>query len=203
LAKPGAAGRVGDVKTRLVVSIVVLAAAVGWTSPANGAPHYAYRDLPEAIVLGDLGRTSFAAWVNEAGVGGSVTRSLGSRLDLVMRVAAGDPFDLQARVLIVRDLLPLNVLVAFDADRIALSSTLFLGPVHLNVGRAWGSIPERWAFLQYAPQDTLCVLIGLGQRAGRLTATLGLRFFPGQTGLWGISIATVQGRARLTVGGVR
>ena len=191
-------------KTRLVVTIVVLAAAaVGWTSPANGAPHYAFRDLPEAIVLGDLGRTSFAVWADEEGVGGSVTRSLGSRLDLVMRVAEDDLFRLRARVLIVRDLLPLNVLVAFDADRIALSSTLFLGPVHLSVGRAWGSIPERWAFLQYAPQDTLCVLIGLGECAGRLAATLGLRFFPGQTGLWGVSIATVHGRARLTVGGVR
>jgi len=198
---------VGDVKIGIAVSVlassVVLAVAVGWALPAHGAPHYAFRDLPEAIVVGDLGRTSFAAWACEEGVGGSVTRSLGPRLDLEMLVTADDPFRLRAHILVVRDLLPLNVLVAFDVDRIAFSSTLFLGPVHVNVGRAWGRIQERWAFLQYAPQDTLCVLLGLGQRAGRLTATLGLRFFPGRTGLWGLSVATAHGRPRLTVGGVR
>ena len=183
-------------KTRLVVILVL-----SWSICGFAAPHIAFRDLPEAILGGDVGGASLACELSLQGWRGSITRNLSPRIDVSASMSAQNMFDLDVRVLVVKNLLPLNVVVALSSQRLSLISTLFLGPVHVNYGRTWGEEGVRWGYLQHAFHQTMSILIGLEQRNDAIGAILGLRIHPGRTRLWGASLLVTSRGARLTVGG--
>ena len=183
-------------KIRLVILLALL-----WSICGSAAPHVAFRDLPEAILGGEVGGTSLACELSLQGWRGSITRNLSPRIDVSASMSVQNLFDLEARLLVVKDRLPLNVAVALSSHRLSLISTLFLGPVHVNYGRSWGEESVRWGYLQHAFHQTMSLLIGLEQRSDALGAILGLRIHPGRTRLWGASLLMTPGGVRLTVGG--
>jgi hypothetical protein len=180
---------------------LVILLALSWSVCGSAAPHVAFQDLPEAILGGDAGRTSLACELSLQGWRGSITRSLSPRIDVSASTSPRNLFDLEARVLVVKNLLPLNVVVALGWQRLSLISTLFLGPVHVNYGRTWGDEAVRWGYLQHAFHQTMSLVLGLEQRNDTLGTILGLRIHPGRTRLWGASLLVTTTGARLTVGG--
>lgn len=164
-------------------------------------PHLAFHDVSEAILGGVPGLTSVAVELAPDGWRASITRSLTSRVDVVVAVSPVDLFALEGRVLVVKDLLPLNVVVGLSLERISLASTLFLGPVHVSYGRTWEETSVRWGLVQHAFHQAMTILIGLEERGESLGVILGLRIHPGQTRLWGASVRVTQDGFRLTIGG--
>lgn len=179
----------------------ILLLLLAWAGCASAAPHVAFFDVPEAIVLGDPGRSSVALAVTTDGWSTSITRSLSSRLDVTVTTNAQTLFAPSARLLVVRDLLPLNVMTEIGVERITLASTLFLGPVHVGFGRRWGTSASRWGIVQHAFCQTATLLLGLDERFGSLGPILGLRLHPGSTRLWGLSAIVTRDGLRLTLGG--
>jgi len=166
-------------------------------------PSIAFGGLPEAIVGGDPGGTSFALAVSDGTWRASITRSLARRLDVTATATAGDLFDLTARVLVVKDLLPLHVAVDIGLDRVSLLATLLLGPVHVDYGRTWGATDARFGYVQYAPSQTVTILIGLDTSDDRCRAIVGVRVHPARTRRWGASLVVVDGALRFAIGGTR
>lgn len=183
---------------KLGLLVVIL---LPWAACGAAYPHVAFHDLPEAVLGGVPGLTSVAAELAPRVWRVSITRSLTPRLDVVAAASSLNLFDLEARVLVVKELLPLNVAVGASLERISLVSTLFLGPVHVSYGRTWEETSVRWGVVQHAFHQTMTLLIGLEERGGTLGAILGLRVHPGQTRLWGASVLVTQGGVRLTIGG--
>ncbi|MFC2077636.1 hypothetical protein ACFLTM_02380 [Candidatus Bipolaricaulota bacterium] len=183
-------------KLGLLVVILLLWAACGAASP-----HVAFHDLPEAILGGVPGLTSVAVELAPDGWRASITRSLTPRFDVVASVSPIRLFALEGRVLVVKDLLPLNVAVGLSLERISLDSTLFLGPVHVSYGRTWEETSVRRGVVQHAFHQAMTILIGLEERGGSLGVILGLRIHTGQTRLWGASARVTQDGFRLTIGG--
>jgi hypothetical protein len=164
-------------------------------------PHYGLRDLPEAVLLGDPGHVSFSLAAASDGWKATLDGSLSPRVDVSISVAPRSLFDPELRLLLVRDLLPLNVVVAAGLDRISFVATLFLGPVRVGFGRVYKTIGERWATVQHAFSQRGAILLGVDERSGRIGAILGIRIHPGRTRLWGVSLVVTRDGARLTIGG--
>jgi hypothetical protein len=164
-------------------------------------PRYAFVDLPTAIVHGDPGRTTVSFGVSEAGCRASIARTVASRLEISATVSEERLFDLGARVVLIEDLGPLSVATAAAAGRLSLLSTLLLGPVHVNLGRTWGDDNARWATLELSPHPRLSLLVGLEGRTGRAGAVAAIRWYPGRTGLWGLSLLIRRAGAEIRVGG--
>jgi len=182
--------------------VLVLMALVASSISAWAAPHVAFFDLPGAIVVGEAGRVTGALSAGTGGPTGSVVASLGRRVDLAMAASASSLFDPELRLLVVRDLLPLNVLLSMGCDRVAFAATLFLGPVHVSFGRRWDSAPTRWATVEHAFSQRGTIVLGLDERSNALGAILGVRVFPGRTRLWGLSFLVTRDGIRVTMGGV-
>lgn len=183
-------------KLGLLLAILLSPAAWGSVYPC-----VAFHDLPEGILGGIPGGTSVAVSLSEGTWRASIARSLTRRLDVVAFASPADLFDLEARVLVVRDLLPLNVVATIGIRRISVISTLFLGPVHVSYGRTWGDSEARWGFVQHAFHQTMTLVLGLERRDGGLGPILGLRVHPGETRLWGASLIATQSGFRLSIGG--
>ena len=164
-------------------------------------PSVAFGDLAEAIVVGAPGETSFSLAVSNGTWQASITRSLARRLDVTATAAPDDLFDLGARVLVVKDLLPLHVAVDISLDRVSLFATLLLGPVHVDYGRTWGTTDARFGYVQYAPSQTLTILIGLRTTNDRPRAIVGVRVHPVTARLWGASLVVIDGALRFAIGG--
>ncbi|MGB2983684.1 MAG: hypothetical protein WBC63_07495 [Candidatus Bipolaricaulia bacterium] len=181
--------------------VLVVLLLLSWAVCGFAAPHYAFRDLPEAVLLGDVGRTSIALEFSEGRFSGSIVGSLAPRLDVVANVSSLSLFEPEVRFLVVRDLLPLNVVIELNPQNVSLVSTLFLGPVHVDFGRTWGATSARWGFVQYAFHQSVSILVGLEEGDGHLGAILGFRIYPGRSRLWGLSFLLTRDGAKLTVGG--
>jgi len=180
---------------------VLMAVLLLWSTLVLGGPHVAFQDLPEAVLLGDPGRVSMFLRLASGDWSGQITGSLSSRLDLAATVHAANLFDPKIRLLLVRDLLPLNVLIEGSLHRVSWVATLFLGPVHFNLGRTWGETKTRWGYVQYAFHQSMTLILGLDKQGGVLRPILGLRVHPGRTRLWGASLVVTRGGLRIAVGG--
>ena len=196
----GDGGRVGYAGAmKCTVLVIVL---VGCTVCAAATPQIAFHDLPSAVPIGSPGIVSARASLSTTGWNVAVTGSLTSRVDVAFRVDAETPFDPELRLLLVRDLLPVNVAVIAGLDRITLATTLRLGPVHLAYGRSWGEIERRWAYTQYAFDQRVTSLLGLEESGGALEPILGLRLHPGEERTWGLSLIFDGESIRLSIGGL-
>ena len=107
-----------------------------------------------------------------------VRQSVAPRLEIVAEASASELFDLQASVLVVRDLHPLSIAVRLAAGRVSLLSSLFLGPVGLDIGRTWGSGAARWADLWFAPHPQLTLGLGIEETGGRIGPEIAFRWRP-------------------------
>ena len=107
-----------------------------------------------------------------------VRQVVAPRLEIVANAGASDLFDLQASVLLVRDLHPLCVAARLATDRVSLLSSLFLGPVGLDFGRTWGSGAVRWADLWFAPHPQLTLGLGIEEEGGRIGPEIAFRWRP-------------------------
>jgi len=193
----GPVGYAGAMKGTVLAIVLV-----GCTACGAATPQIALHDLPSAVPIGSPGIVSATVSLATTDWRAIVVGSLTSRVDVAFRVDAETPFDPELRLLVVRDLLPLNVAVVAGLDRIALASTLRLGPVHLAYGRLWGETERRWAYTQYAFDQRVTSLIGLEESAGALGPILGLRLHPGERRTWGLSLVFASGRLRLSIGGL-
>ena len=196
----GSGGRVGYAESMkgVVLAMTLVACSIG----AAATPQVAFHDLPEAILIGSPGLVSAVVSLSATGWRGAVVGSLTSRVDVAFGIDGGSPFDPELRLLVVKDLLPLNAAVFVGFDRITLASALLLGPVHLDYGRTWGEAARRWAYVQYAYNQRLTTLIGLEEVSGALGPILGLRLHPGEVRTWGLSLLFTQTGLRLSIGGL-
>lgn len=185
----------------LAVGLSLLVAAASCAA----SPNVALRDLPEACPIGDPGRILTALEFTATGCLTRVIGSLTSRFDIACSIETDDLFDVEARLCLVRDLLPLQVSAWVRLDRLSLVSTLLLGPVHVNYGRSWTSAlggRQRWGYVQYAFNQRLTLLLGAEQSGERLGPIFGLRIQPGEARLWGVSVIFAVDSLRITIGGV-
>jgi len=107
-----------------------------------------------------------------------VRQRVAPRLEIVAEASASELFDVQASVLIVRDLHPSSVVVRLATHRVSLLSSVFLGPVGLDFGRTWGSGAARWAGLWFAPHPQLTLGLGIEEKGGRIGPEIAFRWRP-------------------------
>jgi len=154
---------------RMLLLLIFLAAWIPSGSLAQaGGPHYAFRDLPIGLVLGDPGALSMSLHLSPEGWGGAITGSVAERIDVSFHVTPGNLFEPELRLQVVRDLLPLQVAIALRPTDATFATTLLLGPVDLSLGRSWepswmaaGSGGGRWLFAQWAASQSLAILVGI------------------------------------------
>jgi hypothetical protein len=186
---------------RDVTRWVLLGLLLVVSAAASAQPGYAFHDLPTAVVHSDPGRTSLSFRVREVGWEASIARAVTARLEISATASPDHLFDLEARFLVIKDLLPLNVAVDGAAGRVRLLATLYLGPVHIDAGRTWGRGPCRWGTVQLSAHPALCLLVGLEERIGRVAPIAAIRWYPGKAGLWGISVLIRREGLEILVGG--
>jgi len=200
---------------RMLLLLIFLAAWIPSGSLAQaGGPHYAFRDLPIGLVLGDPGALSMSLHLSPEGWGGAITGSVAERIDVSFHVTPGNLFEPELRLQVVRDLLPLQVAIALRPTDATFATTLLLGPVDLSLGRSWepswmaaGSGGGRWLFAQWAASQSLAILVGIdvvdrvGDPHDDWGPILGLRLSSTENGLLGSSILFSGGVLRLTIGG--
>jgi len=167
---------------------------------ALSVPAYAFLDRPTALVVGD-GYTSFSFFVDDDGASLSVCRGVGCRLEIGMHASGRSLFDPYAKLLVVRDWMPANVSVQCQADRWLVLSTWRLGPVQVDLGRAWGRSGGRWCAVSFSLSQRVTLVGGIEQRADVYGPIVGVRLYPGRTRRWGGSVSFGSSGVRLTVGG--
>jgi hypothetical protein len=153
------------------------------------------------ILLPPGGTRLDVAW-EPSGPSGRVERIVMPRIGIA---AAADPsgrLGLEARVVLVKNLVPLFLAATVGTDGTGVLSTLFFGPVRIDWGRTWGRAPGRWGTAQLSASPHLSMLFGVKQSEDRLGAFLGLRIFPAGHGLWEIGFSGGLDGIRLSVGSV-
>lgn len=101
----------------------------------------------------------------------------GARVRILPRVEAGftmsaeSLFEPEMRIRLVQNLAPLRSTLIVASRRIAFLTKVLLGPVHAEMGRAWGTSPLRWAAVTVAGNRTMALAAGW-RMPGGLTAEI-------------------------------
>lgn len=180
----------------LIVFIFFLALTVF----AFAYPRHAFLDLPVAVSVGDPGLTYLRLKISGSSPSFRISRAIGSRLDISAEITAQKLFSLELRALLLRDLGPLSVAVDLSFREFRLLSRIFLGPVQLDWGRAFGPQGWRWGTLSISVEQRLSLLFGLGSTEGKISALAGLRLFQAG-GPWGGSFLFNGRGFELSLGG--
>ena len=155
-----------------------------------------------AMILLPAGSTRFDAASGPSGPSARVERIVTPRIGVSASVDLTGPFGLEAKVVLVENLVPLFLAATVGTDGIGVLSTLFFGPVRIDWGRTWGRTPSRWGTAQLSASPHLSMLFGVERSENRFGAFLGLRLFPRGHGLWEIGLSAGLSGVRLSVGGV-
>lgn len=160
---------------RCVLALVLIL----WLSVTGaGFPHRVFPGVPGAVSLGDPGRTSVSVAFSEDGPILEIGRAFDRRLDVWARVGTERLFSLWARAVVLQDLGPLSVALDFAAESVRLDACLFLGPVHVDWGRSFETIPRRWGILTVSPNPWLSLVLGVELMAETGTIIAGARGVP-------------------------
>jgi hypothetical protein len=158
-------------------------------------------DLPIAESIGEPGVTAYRFDVSSAcGPSLQIGRSVGRRLDIWMNTSFSDLFFLRARALLINRLGPLNMSIDVSADGFTFLSAMFLGPVQIDVGRAFSGVGQRWIAISSSPNQRCSFVFGLEYKT-RYYLIAAARLFP-HRGLWGMSIYLRDGEWGLSFGGI-
>jgi len=176
----------------LILCLVSVAALADLDAPA-------FAFSPE-LVQGGAGRISFAIEFGTNGFAGTISRGLGTRIDIAASVLRDGRFDLAGRLLAV-DLPPLGILIIASFREFAIHTRLSLGPVRLDLSRAFGDERGRRLTLSAFPTGHLFLLAGWEEEGDRRSAFLGLRVNPGEYALLGVFLILGQGCLTLGFGG--
>lgn len=164
------------------------------------SPFHVFSDIPEAITIGETGWTALLFQVTDDGPAIHLGRALGRRIDVFTTVTTEDLFRPGLRVLLVKDLGPLNAVLTVTQEKIGLTSGLRLGPVHLDWGRAFGVRERRWGTLVAFPDQRFGMVLGLEVIEGKMCPLFGMRLFP-TSGLRGVSFLICPAGFSVTFGG--
>jgi len=174
-----------------MLAAVALAQVCAWSGPVD---ELIEAGSANASVISLWGRSSVTGWQIH------VRRSLLPRLDIAARIAAESPFALEARALIARDLLPLQISTSVGPGYVSLRATLLLGPVHIDYGRSWGLDTPRWGAVTLSANAWMALFAGWEALTGPL---VGIRIFPSGTASWEVALIFCDGRIGLGIGGRR
>ena len=153
----------------------------------------------EASIPWTEGRTCVAVEMGSDGFESVVRHSMTRRIEL--NVFAGEQsISPGARILVIRDLHPLSVAVDLAADRLSLLSSLFFGPIGVDIGRAWGREAGRWASVWFAPHPELTLGLGVEEANGQVAPEIGLRWRPAGVPGWSIGFRVGRGGPSVSIG---
>jgi hypothetical protein len=164
------------------------------------SPFHLFCDISEAVTIGETGWTNLLFKITADGPMIHVGRAIGRRMDICATVAPWDLFGLGLRVLVVKDLGPLNAVLTATKDEIVFTSGLRLGPIHLDWGRGVGPSDRRFGTLVAFPEQRIAMVLGLEVIGGSTYPLLGVRLFP-DNGLVGGSFLIRKTGCSLTFGG--
>jgi hypothetical protein len=130
-----------------------------------------------------------------------VVRGVTRRIEVSASSSCADPCDLDIKVVLVKDLVPLFVAATLGTDGIGVVSTLFFGPVRIDWGRTWGTGACRWGSVHLSARPRLSMFIGVEATETAAEPFAGVRIFPSGHGLWEIEGSVRGDGFRLSVGG--
>jgi len=148
------------------------------------------------------GGTRIAVGWDGGGPAVTVNRPVAPRIAGVASVSSVTPFALRAVFVLIADLVPFVAAAAVGTDGIGMVSTLFFGPVRIDAGRCWGSVPNRWGTVQLSARPGLSLLFGAIEHDGEVEPFAGVRLFPGGHGLWEIDLSIGREAVRWAIAGV-
>jgi hypothetical protein len=157
----------------LIVFIFFLALTVF----AFGYPRHAFLDLPTAVSVGDTGLTYLRLKIAGPSPSFRISRAINSRFDISAEITAQKLFSLELRALLLSDFGPLSAAVDLSFSGVRLLSRIFLGPVQLDWGRAFGPQSWKWGMLSISVEQRLSLLVELGSTEGKNSVIAGLRLF--------------------------
>lgn len=175
----------------LMLAAVTLTQVGAWSGPVD-----------ELMEAGFVSASGTSLWGRSSGTGWQVhvQRSLLPRLDIAARITPQSPFALEARALIVKDLLPLQVSTSVGPGYVSLHAAVLLGPVHIDYGRTWGLDNQLWGAVTLSANARMALFAGWEIRTGPLA---GVRIFPSGTALWEVTLIFCDGRVGVGIGGRR
>jgi hypothetical protein len=135
-------------------------------------------------------------------VGAAVTGVVSPRIELTVSSSSTDPLGLEAKLVLVEDLVPLIVAATAGTDGLGMIATLFFGPVRIDAGRTWGRGASRWGTAQLSVRPELTMLFGADASGGRFEPYAGVRFFPSGHGLWEIDLTIGRYAFRASISAV-
>ena len=166
-----------------------------------GAPRGAWFGRSSAMILFPPGRTRIDVSCDLLGTTAQVQRVVTPRIEVAASACPSDLFDLDVKVALVDDLVPLFVAATLATDGIGVVSTLFFGPVRIDWGRMWGEGACRWGSVQLAARPRLSMFVGVEGRETVVEPFAGVRIFPSGHRLWEIGVSVRRDGIRLSAGG--
>jgi len=129
-----------------------------------------------------------------------VSRRVARRVDVAVSARPSDLFDLGAKLVVVEDLVPILVAVTVGTDGVGIAATLFLGPVQIDGGKAWGEMPSRWGRVEFSIRPTVSLILGVDVTEGPIDPYGGIRLFSGGHRMWEIGLAVRRSGIRWSLG---
>ena len=167
----------------------------------TASPFHVFCDITEAVTIGERGWTAFSFKLSDDGPAIHLGRALGRRIDVFTTLTTEDFFQPGLRVLLVKDMGPLNAVLTVTKEACSFSSGLRLGPVHFDWGRDFGVHDRRSGTLAVSPDQRVAVILGWESLAGKGRPIFGIRLFP-ESGLRGVSILICPEGGSVTFGGI-
>jgi len=130
-----------------------------------------------------------------------VARTVSPRIGIAATSSSASPFDLEAKIVVIEQLVPLFVAGTLGTEGIGILATLFFGPVRIDGERVWGRAARRWGSVQLSTGPLLSMLAGVEERENAIEPFAGVRLFPSGHGLWEIGVSVRRDGIGLSVGG--
>ena len=124
------------------------------------------------------------------------------RIEIGAWASSAVPFGLEARLVLVEDLVPFLFAATVGTEGVGVIATLFFGPVRIDAGRTWGRSASRWGTAQLSARPELSMLFGVDERAGRVEPFVGVRILPGGHALWEIDLTIGRTGVRASISAV-
>jgi hypothetical protein len=153
------------------------------------------------MILLPSGGTRIDVAYGPFGMVAQVARCVTRRIEVTALSSFADPFDLDVKVVLLKDFVPLFVSATLGTDGIGVVSTLFFGPVRIDWGRTWGKGACRWGSAYLSARPRLSMFIGVEATETAAEPFAGVRIFPSGHGLWEIGVSIRQDGFRLSAGG--
>ena len=182
-------------------SVLILLTICFLSIVLSASPFHVFSDIPEAITIGESGWTALLFKFSDDGPVIHLGRALGRRIDVFTTLTTEDFFQPGLRILLVKDMGPLNAVLTVTEEVCSFSSGLRLGPIHFDWGRNFGVHERRFGTLVTFPDQRVALILGWEYIAGKGRPVFGIRLFPTR-GLRGVSILICPTNFSVTFGGI-